>query len=303
MKALAVCVFILLASSCRDPRPTNREQPQLVQEATGAGAEAIRDAALPQLPAARAAFWAQWVGRRPGEPGPRFVAWCDDRDGADRFIVENAMSVAHERQSDTCTLAVWSAELRAEARIALSVWNGKPWYDGAAYGTWIDEPGKWSARIDDAEGGPLVVGWHRHVAFEEVLGTDGRLLRDLDVESLVGKPASALRAATRPPFVIARCDSDSCTANGPHLPGGEAVSVFMYDVPKGLGVTIGTMDPRNVHMRIAQSLGPEDPGARNTTGRDLHVHRRGNVRYEITRYPQSVSILLSPERASGPEAR
>lgn len=253
--------------------------------------------AVPRLPLHRESFWNMLVGDEPAELGPDMQAWCAGTGKEPRRSrVTKVVELVRDR--DSCSLLVWAEEsdpLRRELRAFLARWNGSKW--DRAGGSWIDEREQWSAEISDGKG-LFAVYWHRHVKLEDLIGTSGKLLKDLDVESLVGAPTTALRKVVRPPFRLERCDAISCTATGPSAPGGARTEVYSVNngATKSVGVRVHATDTHRVRRLIAQSVGLSSSVARvadrDETRRSWDGHWQGNNRYKVSVEGRSVTVLL-----------
>ncbi len=136
------------------------------------------------------------------------------------------------------------------------------------------------------------VSWVPHVPFEQIVGTNGRLLVGLDVARVVGKAPTALKDAVSSPYKIAEgCSKDGCSAYGPRPPGGAKVRIGYLRT--GLMASIGTtpeLVPR-VEELITASLGPGQQEGPNTH----HVHVKDGVRYLVRVSPggSGIDVLIS----------
>ena len=229
----------------------------------------------------REAFWARFIGREPGTQGPETLAWCRESQWpADELvIVEDELRLT--RHEETCALVVLeeaAPRLRRELRQIVARWRTD------ARVMWLDKRNKLTAKFFDADDrSPVAVHWRPYLEVERLIGTAGKLLRDVDIERLVGQAPTLLRTVARPPFVV-RCEASACKAYGPGAPGGFRTEVFAADGPAGLGVRFDTADPHQVLSRIEVALG---------RGTDADgVYRRGGIRYRVTSLADSVTVLI-----------
>lgn len=238
------------------------------------------------LGADREAFWARFIGREPGAPGPETIAWCrESQMPSDQLvIVEDELRLM--REGETCALVVLveaAPRLRQELREIVARWRTD------ARVMWLDRRNKLTAKLFDVdERSPVAVHWRPYLEVEELIGPTGKLLRDVDIERLVGQPATLLRSVARPPFVVT-CEASACKAYGPGAAGGFRTEVFAADGPAGLGVRFDTADPHEILARIAMAL-----GARLQTEADV-VYRRGGIRYRVTSLADSVTVLIESD--------
>jgi hypothetical protein len=149
----------------------------------------------------REAYWARFIGREPGTPGPDMLAWCRSAQSDDTLVlIEFALHL--EREGETCALVVYGdapRRLRQELRDVVALW--KP----DRRGFWLDKQHKLTTKFfDHGDRSDIAIHWRSYLELDALVGTTGKLLRDVDIERLAGRPATHLQRYVRPPFRVSR---------------------------------------------------------------------------------------------------
>ncbi|MBX3158372.1 MAG: hypothetical protein KF773_20550 [Deltaproteobacteria bacterium] len=306
---LVVAAGVVVAVYKGDAEPTRGEPVASGSAPVPDDSEDLPRPEIPRLPPEREAFWSRWIGDDPGAPGPEMLAWCSEPglgERQERRVIGPDVDIS--RSSSGCALQAWaqkndpSREMIKELHTALGRWQERHrhwWFDGRRGGTWIDAKHGLTAEINVFAGtdgglpytGPLFVFWWPHVSLETIIGTDGRILRDLDVESFVDAPVAVMRAKVAPPFQIKGCDDDphgACIAHGPSPPGGGSVRVARVHDPEEVIIRLHA-DREEVLKLIEKSL-----GGRTRQEGDLIDFQPDAIRYRVD--VSSEVIRISVER-------